>query len=150
MEHTNEFLSRMFAAYAPCGVVEKGKDEIYKMVGVSHDSGNFEVQPYGNSETDWWNIDQFQLSLMPLSSITDEHAIEVAKILGYTSESIGYEGAKEDMIEQINDIITGERLIKWHTFQRLLDYLRPLGYDLGFQHIKSLIEAGLALSTVKS
>ena len=98
---------------------DEGKS--YKVVGVSEWEGNLQVQTSEN-ETDWWNIDQCQLILTPLDKISDEDAVEVAKITSeekeenYTSTYV-----KEDC-----------RLTIWKSYSlRVFDYLRSKGYDLG-------------------
>lgn len=124
----------------------------------------------------WYKISSAKLILTPLSSITDEHAIEVAKIimpLCFFNRKLGWKVAR-------NYAVTGYPYIKvWHPKKVLslqidpsivgfdvdnmedretgrhdmkpvetIDYLRSKSYDLGYGNIKSLIESGIAISSL--
>ncbi len=84
----------------------------------------------------------FFLKLKPLSSITDEHAIEVAKILGFT---VHYsENGKAFLKELFKDRMT----FNFHPLKVLLicQYLQSQGYDLPNYHLngQTLKQAGIA------
>lgn len=87
----------------------------------------------------------FKLILIPLSDITDNHALEVAKIL---ENDIVLEWGEELAIEMgkriVNDMF---KFPKRHLdkYIYLLDYLRSKSYDCGYMNIPSLIQAGYAI-----
>jgi len=84
---TKEQTARVFALYMPCMVqyAERGTTGTYALQGVSisEEMGLFEW----DDDSDWWNLSDAKLMLKPLSSLTDEHAVEVAKIIGLKKES---------------------------------------------------------------
>lgn len=182
MEHTNEFLSRMFAAYMGCEAKYSSDDSIYTIGGVSISEGMAQFEWSRN--VDWWNItDETKLILSPLSAITDEHAIEVAKIVtkGYCRhftegqitfgrvdetkrigvfrngavdnivsilpDGILYYTPEHDIKSTMGDLSVSNRVYFVPNAISAYDFLRSKSYDCGFQHIKSLIEAGLALNS---
>ena len=91
--------------------------------------------------------DQCRLILTPLSHITDEDAVEVCNI-------VGERGAGNGKILRV--IITVDLKIVLD-FEKtrfsiplsisIIDYLRSRNYDLGYMGIKSLIDAGIAISS---
>lgn len=149
MEHTNEFLMGMFAAYMGCEVTTKYDEDgkTYKTVGVSFDEGNLQVQmPDGG--TDWWNIPICKPILTPLSEITDEDAVEVAKIFKYQvneQDKLKFLG-----LELVDSLVKYELDgFMLRDILAITDYLRSKKYDCGYMHIPSLIEAGLAVKSTK-
>lgn len=148
MEHTNEFLQGMFAAYMGCEVVNIDDGKHLKMIGVSGSFISVYEPPYPFCESEGdeyeWMYSECKPILTPLSEITDVDAVEVANIFKY----------------QVNEIdkliILGKELIEALTryeldgFQlsdvlAIMDFLRSKHYDCGYMHIPSLITAGLAI-----
>jgi len=90
-------------------------------------------------------IGMFRLILTPLSAISDEDAVEVARIGGspYKVHEFMVQSGKELVTECFDrtSTVTG---IKW---QNIIDYLRSRNYDLGYMHIRSLIDADIAISS---
>lgn len=87
----------------------------------------------------------FKLILIPLSDITDNHALEVANIF---ENDIVLEWGEEFAIE------VGKRIVRdinkfpsqyLEKYFNLLDYLRSKSYDCGYMNIPSLIQAGYAI-----
>lgn len=116
-----------------------------------------------NGEFYDFDYDQCRLILTPLSAISDEDAVEVAKICGKRiSEDVeredcfdfvGFQYYLIELFETGSDVrdITLDKAIK------AIDYLRSdkrpdgtakLVYDLGYGPIKSLIGEGLAISSI--
>lgn len=156
--------AQIAAAYMPCKITDKYANGVhYDMVGVSEYEGNLQVKmPSG--DTDWWNIDMCQLLLTPLSSITDEDAIEVAKIdLGAlngfevikvkrynTSIEIDYRWISDNESLNLKD---GYSYSGWgmgfkpQTYSpQITDYLRSKSYDCGYGSIPSLLTAAIAIN----
>lgn len=78
------------------------------------------------------------LLLKPLSSITDEDAIEVARIAGYTN--VVYDmRKKKSLIRMVKDAISNHILT-----YKIVDYLRSKGYALPWMglSVEEMIDAG--------
>ena len=138
MNYSNEFLERVFAAYW-------GVDCRYK-----NEFGTFEPkvdrQFFGNNKLG--NDYKIQLLLTPLSQISDEDAIEVARILGLSYNNDPESECYYDLGGLIADLTSNsEDYIKMHFNGSgiLIDHLRSRGYDCGYGEIPSLIEAGIAI-----
>lgn len=123
--------------------------------GISHISANgimvdtgerFKYTPY----------DQCRLILTPLSAISDEDAVEVARMSllsarycwerwGSNSSilSVGREIAN-DLFEDFGDPV----FVAPKYLSNIIDYLRSRNYDLGYMGIRSLIDAGIAISSL--
>lgn len=136
----------ILGAYMGAMVTDKYSDgKSYKMVGVSEWEGNLQVET-SKGETDWWNINQCQLILFPLSKISDEDAVEVAKIMGVIDSDCGVDDyeywgnyVKKSYINE------GKQHRSFIVSVEVIDYLRSRSYDCGHGDIKSLIEAGMAV-----
>lgn len=165
MEHTNEFLRGMFAAYMGCEVQYVDTDNrkiVAKLTGVSvndglettykrkrksiaggYVSGDYlSFKPNDNHNTDALHCKPILISL---SEITDEDAVEVAKICEH-SHTI--EAGKRI----VSDIMYYSPINHLHIIDYLRSPYRPGGtpkpvYDLGYMHIPSLIAADLAISS---
>lgn len=126
MEHSNEFLAAMYGAY-----YGHKNYTMYNQV-VDLEDGFTELK--GDS----------MLTLTPLSKITDEDAIEVAKVCAYFN---GSDNHRADIGRAIIKNVTGKngRIKHYPNIIKAFDLLRSKGYDCGFRHIPSLIEAGLAI-----
>lgn len=113
----------------------------------------------------------FKLLLTPLSAITNEDAIEVAKIL--SKDRFNTNPSYIPVIERKQDriyiwtggygvcVIMHTREINWgivpdkitasiSSLLEAYDYLRSKGYDCGYLHIPSLIAAGYAVDKSKT
>lgn len=101
-------------------------------------------------------IDMFRLILTPLSAISDEDAVEVARMSmlsacycwerwGSNSSllTVGKEIAN-DLFEDYGDPV----LVAPKYLSNIIDYLRSRNYDLGYMGIRSLIDAGIAISSL--
>jgi len=87
----------------------------------------------------------FKLILIPLSDITDNHALEVANIL---ENDIVLEWGEELAIEMAKKIVNDMFKFPIRHLEKyiyLLDYLRSKSYDCGYMNIPSLIQAGYAI-----
>lgn len=149
MEITDEIICSVFAQYpkAPIAIYEEGCDPVsHYLEGV--DFCNNEII----AERVHWKPKQIKLILKPVSSITDEDALQIAKIIGITEEK-----DLRDAVEQKNDLInilsSFERNEEAHTSISSLDvfftyqYLQLRGYDLPNYLLerKTLFESGLAI-----
>lgn len=145
MTHTNEFLRGMFAAYMGCECeITETQDNITtktkaKSLGVLSERLHFAGVGL------FVHFSKLKPILTPLSEITDEDAVEVAKIC-----------------EHSHTIDAGKRIVSNIMYYspinhlHIVDYLRspyrldgipkPV-YDLGYMHIPSLIAADLAISS---
>jgi hypothetical protein len=124
-----------------------------------------------NITSEWFYFDQCQLILTPLSAISDEDALEVARII-YNKEfptsawklnrnnypdfvafenkddddySIFFSSATEDPRDPCIEAFMPNN--QHTTMFVVADYLRSKNYDLGHLEIKSLIEAGVAVDS---
>jgi len=149
MEHTNEFLQGMFAAYYGSPVLE------------THNDGDTITDVI-----DWEFLSRYKYNdvdgkpiLTPISKISDEDLI---KILGWEHHKDIEIREKQVSIEGVfcSAFCTnskGEAKAKGLTASlifdclplRHTDYLRSKHYDCGYLHISSLIKAGLAVKATK-
>ena len=147
---TKAELLRIFACHWGCGVVEYGNTA--------------DAIEYLSTVDDAWldrmaNVEvNAKLVLIPLSRITDEDAIEVAKLINpngnpafleYSVYKNGYgqpvvswgESHHHKYMIETNYVNCPNFVLRGSQ----VDYLRSKGYDVGFGEIASLIEAGIAI-----
>jgi len=144
VEITNELLAGVYGAYIGCGATHENSIDT-KLVGwdvLSFKYGNPVLEGTWKHRDDacrlWCYWDECKLLLTPLSEITDEDAIEVARL---------------NRVETSCPELVGHSIIHWRVkngFVRefnaeMCDYLRSKGYDAGYLNIPSLIEAGIAI-----
>jgi len=112
-----------------------------------------------------YRVDKCKLILTPLNLLTHEHAIAIAKIAGY--EDCEGTSLRVDLVGGIYLVggmyrcrinlykmaITDYSYSTDHVVdyplanpQKIIDFLRNNGYDVGYGHIESLIQAGVAIS----
>lgn len=167
---TNEFLAGMFHAYAGCDAI--GQDA--RNTNFPHEKGHVvEVSRHSVTIESTSGLHEFALFecepiLTPLSEISDEDAVEVAKIAKVSNPVItrqdygilvsgdnGAEGKRNHArtvrvyYRWSNTRVMDGRFEVIEYCLPIADYLRSRGYDLGFMHIPSLIEAGLAVKSEK-
>lgn len=175
MKYTTEFLARCFAAYTGCRITCPGKSFIPNK-NSSDGKGGIILSPsiLADCHEGAFHYSDFKLKLRPLSAITDDDAIEVAKILlpqcfanckngwqvsrdftitGYPYIKIHHQ--KKVFSVQIDcklvnfDVQDMEDSVTSSTDMKpavVIDYLRSIGIDCGYAHIPSLIAAGIAIS----
>ncbi len=129
----------------------------------------------GSGSTKLCKYDHCKLILTPLSEISDEDAIEVSKLAmwHWDKEYNCYDETIADNVEHnefgihidvsarcfegyvsIHDgcVFVSDEDTELETpvmsNGRIIDFLRSKGYDCGFMHIKSLIDAGIAISSL--
>lgn len=92
--------------------------------------------------------DQCRLILTPLSHITDEDEIQVGRIARPEIKDVHH--LRNIGTNIIADIINGHSLLEigFVSIQHIIDYLRSRNYDLGYMGIRSLIDAGIAISSL--
>ena len=144
----NKELMRVFAAYMPCKMKYDGYNPTLEVIGVLYAEGNLQVMDK-TGHSDMWECNNYcKLILKHLSKITDEDAMEVAKILydKYVSEEeekyriVTYAALGGDFIKTLYKTpLTCDKIIS------IIDFLRSRGYDCGHGQIPSLLEAGLAV-----
>jgi hypothetical protein len=152
MEHTNEFLQGMFAAYMGCEVLNTDEGKNLKMIGLS---GSFisvyePPYPFCESESDEyeWMYSECRLILTPLSEISNDDAVEVAKIFKYQVSE--HDKLKFLGLELVDSLVKYELDgFMLRDILAIIDYLRSKHYDCGYLQISSLIEAGLAVKATK-
>lgn len=135
------------AAYFNAGVLHAGNT--YEMHGVMR--GIIEVFTLEDSDQfELLECSECQLELTPLSAITDEHAIEVAKM------SSNYNEFAFSQHQDYVDMVIADGIgiaLNWMKNQGLsaficdqqAQYLRSRNYDCGYGSIPSLIDAGIAV-----
>jgi len=164
---TKEQIARVFALYMGCHVkftTNKGHTHIAAIGALASDA----VQ--SADYIDWYLLEQCQLILTPLSSLTDEHAVEVAKWCDN-----GFRAAKDVAIKRSKETIyltTGQcddvsciriyrnffKVERIHednecnnitntTCNRIIDLLRSYNYALPYMGI-DLYEAGIAIEPI--
>lgn len=153
---TNEIKARVFAQYLGCGVeikTDKKERAILGVVGFKEPERV--ILRFPDDETPEWSyadLDEFYLILRPLSEITDEDAIEVAKIIDSDAKDIyASEGTVHWTYEMFDEEF--ENCIDFYSFPpivapiALFQYLQSRGYDLPHYLLggKTLKEAGLAI-----
>lgn len=140
MEITNEIKAKVFAQYFGERITIGNKDTYESLVGIKGINSIYTgVNPMGVDK--WYKISACQLILKPLSSITDEDAIEVAKIC--------YHWQKEKHTSAHGKtLINGQSYLASHidwiyTYQ----FLQSKGYDLPNYLLggKTLHESRLAI-----
>lgn len=140
-----------------CEVINTDEGTHLKMIAIS---GYFisvyePPYPFCESESDEyeWMFSECKPILTPLSEITDEDAVEVAKIMHENTELHTVDVGIEWVSAFINSSGSFVSIYLWTS---AIDYLRspfrPDGtpkpvYDLGYMHIPSLIAADLAISS---
>jgi hypothetical protein len=148
---TNEQIARVFAMYMPvqvCIADEQFKQPI-NLIGIE-ESRVLKVRDEGIKLSFVVNIEHSKLLLTPLSAISDEDAVEVAKMCqtyhDLTDESVRLKAAA-----------FGRRLtkatIEYRTYQYLIQkgYAVPLFIEVGHpDNGKSAIELGIAIDKTKS
>jgi len=147
MEHTNEFLMGIFAAYMGCEVMNTDDGKHLKMIGVSGSFISVYEPPYPFCESEGdeyeWMYSECKPILTPLDEITDEDAVEVAKIARCRYQSIeSIIAAGKELVTIYLDRSSNVSAISW---VNIIDYLRFKKYDCGYMHLPSLITADLAI-----
>src|ERR1051325_2303015 len=91
------------------------------------------------------NINDCKLVLKPLSEISDEDAIEVAKMYGGLCIKVDKDGFLQVVYK--NNVCVTYFVVNnpLNIPTKLTDFLRSRGYDCGYGSIKSLIESGYAI-----
>lgn len=100
--------------------------------------------------------EESQLILTPLSKISDEDAVEVAKMLNYREDV-----DMSELLEHMKDVINIRKVgdvfgnidskniadndVSPMVILRIYDFLRSRSYDCGYGSIQSLIQAGIAV-----
>lgn len=107
-----------------------------------------------------FHLSEYKLILTPLSAISDEDAVEVAKMLLYTPEARGKHTAEDVMSAQYQEhdserfflyadmAFPAVKTMIYELPYEVADYLRSRNYDLGYMGIRSLIDAGIAISSL--
>lgn len=161
MEYTNEFLARAYGAYIGSNIIMPKSGRIAKLQGVDFDGATTHL----NDGEDNRNFEYFpfKLILTPLSEISDEDAIEVAKMLDpWLVENMVYEVKRESFDLRVRGRHDNSRMVQiiWfnsaifssdnHNINNgVIDFLRSKFYDMGYGEIPSLIEAGIAIDKTK-
>lgn len=98
-----------------------------------------------------------RLILTPLSHITGEDAVEVGKLANVARYQVReFIGSHKDdffmigryLVYEFNANTYIELRIHTDRYIAIIDYLRSRNYDLGYMGIKSLIDAGIAISSL--
>lgn len=155
---TNEEIARVFHSYHNCEITAKYDPnglsgmEIDKITGISE---------YGiNTSAGYlWDLSDCKLLLTPLDKISDEHAIEIAKIEGMANSKILVRDnvgitIVDDTYEmtlyyrEAVIVFTKNKSPYACNQSQMFDKLRELGYALPYKG-KSLFELGLAIDKSK-
>lgn len=150
MEVTNEIKAKVFAQYYG-QQIKLNNEMIGQMYAIqtykSHDEPAHVEVLIGNVCVNY-SIDKMKLLLKPISSITDEDAIEVCTIIGSASHL-----SKESQAHQAKELLqevafyTKQTNIVGASWCGVLQFLQSRGYDLPNWYLggKTLNEAGLAI-----
>ncbi len=147
MEITNEERARIAHAYWDVKVQVIGQDEIFTMDGIVQMFGSPHITfaPRGLEANE---LDNCQLLLKNLQSISDEDAIEVAKIA--TAWDCTSPLPVEDVELWIDEVFSGNcaltaDYVNGRHMQQLTDFLRSKSYNIGYGSYSpaELVEAGL-------
>lgn len=151
-ELTNEFYRSMYGAYPSCKVSidnwngDNSQSEPYPNVAMNNNSICVGKNKVGVDM--WFKIKYTKPILTPLSAITEEDAVEVAKIMNwdYSNEPdseahYDLEGLRDDISSAGDNVFDGG----FSQNQLIIDHLRSKSYDCGYMHIQSLIDAGIAI-----
>lgn len=160
-------LAAMFAAYLPGHpiVINTAYKNIGKLVGVSEPTAI--VNPIEGFDPRVVQLSVLKIELTPLSKISDEDAIYCAGVVfGQTymnwtttvtnTETQVHSRYVDDEDEKTILFIPKSTEIYYTQegkineidgcrMQEIIDYLRSKGYDCGYMHIPSLIDAGYAI-----
>lgn len=151
MKHTNEFLRGMFSAYMGCEVINTDEGKHLKMIAISGYFISVYEPPYPFCESEGdeyeWMFSECKPILTPLSDITDNDAVEVAKIAGVVSNYMERGCELIRLLTNKDSIFDTYKFGGGVTYAHIIDYLRSKHYDLGYMHIPSLIAADLAISS---
>lgn len=173
MKLSNEQLFGMYGAYNNSLIWDNSMFTICSFEGLRITKGEFS-DVYIRTRTkqgtpNECTQERMKLILTPLSQIIDEDAIEVAKMcdngfIGKKQTSVRRSHGKlsittnecDDVgvvrinvppalfgVEFIHEELSGFASGRLH--QKTIDFLRSRGYDCGYAHISSLIEAGIAI-----
>lgn len=139
---TTEFLSAMFGAYLNCEVSVNAA--LYLPNRNSKNAkGNPIMSPsvLADCHEKTFSYRDFMLILTPLSEITEEDELELMEMVKCCNFIID----KEIFIAQLICALNPGNELPGSMVRWCVDYLRSRGYDCGFRHITSLIDAGLAV-----
>lgn len=147
---------KIFAMYMPCDVMDLFNDRVGKFVGLDYNNNPVQVL----HKTVWhFNYDEVKLLLISLSKITDEHAIEVAKIC---KPNVVWNITKKEPFNRIVLESNSYRLSIWFvdyyciefeycdtpshfsSISDVIDRLREIGYALPYKG-QSLFDLGIAI-----
>lgn len=175
MKHDNQFLARCFGAYMGCEVKVHQDEDLPTTGYLTGIHGEYEAEVqliegyHASEEPTYREYKWTKLLLTPLSSISDEDAVDVAK-LAYSLPLTRYPKSwvvrrsdrdflyvesrrndysfQVDLVECSVDIFRNDEAVTSGIPVRhsvYIDYLRSKGYDCGYGHIPSLIESGIAI-----
>ncbi|MES2620205.1 MAG: hypothetical protein V4615_05065 [Bacteroidota bacterium] len=142
MKLTNEQIARVFGMYLGCEMVH---GRFHGHMEVIKGTGQFRA-----TCSDWWedvSDNKYKLVLIPLSSITDEDAIEVAKIHG----SYSFDG-RTFKVRGFKDWLNSGGNIRYNMYQYLIQQGYAVPLFIAPNHPangKTAIELGLAIEKTK-
>ena len=90
MTLTNEQIARVFAMYGNQHILEEGNNK-GDLLGIYHTETDdrYRILTNCSSGQNYWSpLEMYKLLLTPLSAISDEDAIQVAKIAGYNEQIV--------------------------------------------------------------
>lgn len=168
---TNEEIAKVFAIYLNDTAKVNTKDGIMHLVAVDIFNQTVDVcESYDSVDPNYENLQDVKLLLKPLSSISDEDAVEVGKLAArrpdhYTKEDADITRHKNSIdvvfTDKIDEVINisfdGDILLySWISATKkvieervncqvhIVDYLREKGYALPYKG-QSLFELGIAI-----
>ncbi len=135
MNIDKELLTRILHTYWGCDFYDTDIEGSYPIEDINDTDGFVNHSPY----------EDIKLALTPLSDITDEDAIEVAKMFDASAPTIIF---GRSVISYITDMVVKPSWFNpdYDVVRSAFDVLRGLGYDCGYANIPSLIEAGIAVN----
>ena len=146
---TDEIKAKVFAQYLGQKVkCVSREDDIPEVTDFIVNIFKDELIGVGNYEF-YFNEDDIKLLLKPLSSITDEDAIEVTKILDISYSKTGEQEYYDlaGFVDYIENEFFNEKIYSVKSIIILTQFLQSKGYDLPNYLLdgKTLFESGLAI-----
>lgn len=132
---TKEMLDRIIAAYWGCRIQVNGNQ--MQMIGL--ETKCIYLAKPAKDYAEEFDFSDCQIMLKPLSLISNEDAIEVAKMNFHGHTEHPQVELGRALVQKIHKHIYCEKVVT------IIDFLRSKSYDCGYGNIPSLIAMGIAV-----
>lgn len=140
---SNEEIAKVFAMYLGCDFCMLPKHKAGMRIDTIQSIGISKVYGIWGTSEDYYEFSEVKLLLTPLEDISDEHAIEVAKMF-YENDEFHTTEAGRKIAKTLNDKNSGLGTFVAINLIKVIDQLREWGYMLPYKGI-NLFEAGIAI-----